>query len=334
MPYRAFVITLLVILSLPVLAVSSEPPKAPVAPGRPVQFIDVSTLIFDQAEIEEQFKCFDATVRRFVTPDFKYKPYRLRGNFVIAEWTKGSELGSNLGFPASGTPSTDLHKIHIDTIVVPPPPRDGVEIEVTNNPSRAKGAFIGVTFVSCDPDVWCISWSYRNVNGRQAVTGSDWHIYFFRWDPAIAKRMVPYRPLENPRERISLPLRGYSVSASPVNIRREVSLMKDFFRHIRSATAMREAYLADLEQLEAGVLEELREHRAKKYVSNEAVSNEPPGGYNVPLTEDEEAVELAKANKYFATQRKLMEDHYETLYATFRKSFPVENLWPELIENR
>ena len=113
-----------------------------------------------------------------------------------------------------------------------------------------------------DPDRWCLTMSYRNMEPKQGVVGSGWQLRFFRWDPARLKQVIPFRAREETRERINLPLAGYDVAHKQVTLPLELSLDEQFRRHLRSADALRDAYVTDLDRLEAFALAVLREHRA------------------------------------------------------------------------
>lgn len=128
-----------------------------------------------------------------------------------------------------------------------------------------------------------------------------------------------------------LPITGYAVGDSAVGLFNEQALPQNFGRQVRSAEAMRDAYIADLAELEKRTVALIQSHKAQKKVYGKYQGGGIPPDHTLqPLTPEEEKEELAKAKRYFADQAMLMRDNHQAMYAAWRKSFPIEDCWPEL----
>ena len=127
-----------------------------------------------------------------------------------------------------------------------------------------------------------------------------------------------------------MPLRSYDVRDSRVDLPSDAQVKDSFLRYVRSADALRDAYLADLAELERRAVAQIDEHQAKKNVIVRYRGSLPPETRLDPLTADEERDARARAKEYFATQAQFMRDRHRVLYAALRKSFPLEKCWPEL----
>jgi hypothetical protein len=300
----------------PALALKGEEAEeAPEVGPRPA--LDVASLKFDRPELRQRFLDFDAAARRFAADvgGFAHRPYRQGGNFITAVWAKNADPDLPIALRGGGPPK-EVHRIRVDTIVVPFP--------------QAKAAGLGVELVAPGPDGWCVSFRYREATLQQ-VMGSGWGVTLYRWDPAKYGKLVPFRPQEQAKERLTLPLWGHAVADSGVQVGGRRPVEEDFLRHARSAAAMRDAYLADLAELEGLVAAFVADHKAQKKVYEEKYNGPgAPPHRLVALTAEEEAAELAKAKAHFAAQAKLMRDHHEAAYAAWRRSFPLERCWPQL----
>jgi hypothetical protein len=302
--------------NVPVIAIDSL--KLDGGKERPkpnVQAVAIDSLKFDTPELQKRFKEFDTAARQFAGKDFDYQPPQLGGNFVQEVWAKGIGFTEPCELRGPREAFKGIHRISVDTIVVPFP--------------QAKAAAVAVVVVAPDPNSWCVLFAYRE-STHQEVTGPGWWITFYRWNPDRLGS-VPFLFYDQAKERITLPIRNYSVRDSGVGLSAPPSILEDFVQHARSARAMRDVYLANLAQLEKLARAFIQEHKAQKKVyDKDTGSGLPPLSHLEPLTAEEEKEELAKAKQFFSAQTKFMEDHHEALYAAWRKSFPLENCWPEV----
>jgi hypothetical protein len=278
--------------------------------------VAIDSLKFDTAELEKRFKGFDTAARQFAGTGFDYQPPQLGGNFVRVVWAKGIGFTEPCELRGPRESLKGIHRIKVDTIVFPFP--------------QAKAAAVVVEVVPSDPNRWCVLFVYREATHQQ-VTGPGWWITFFRWNPDRLGAVLPFRPYDEAKERITVPIRNYGIRDSYVSLSAQPSVPDEFVHHVRSARAMRDAYLADLARLEELARAFIREHKAQKKVRDRDSGRGLPPLYRLePLTAEEEQEELAKAKQFFSAQAKFMGDHHEALYAAWRKSFPVESCWPEL----
>lgn len=284
-------------------------------PGSGGQVIEIDSLKFDTAELKKRFTAFDDAARQFAGSEFDYRPYQKGGNFIEAVWAKGIGFTEPCVLRGSRESLKGIHRISVDTIVVPFP--------------RAKSAALGIEVVAPNPEDWCINFGYREAT-QQQVTDPGWMITFYRWNPARLG-IIPFRPLDQAKERITLPVRSYTVSDSKVEMRSELSIHDDFVRHFRSAEVMRDVCRADLARLEERVRAFIKGHKAQKRVYAQYEGGGLPPPYHLePLTAEEEEAQLVYSKRFFAAQAKLMRDHHKAMYALLRKSFPFERCWLEL----
>lgn len=295
---------------------------------------DIDGLVFEPAELKQSFQSYTAVARRFCSNGFQQRPFRAGGNSIRAEWFKGAESRTEIFFPKGVPPNADIHRVVVQARCLPPPRREEQAVDPARPEPIARESLIAVTFVPSDPDEWCTTWGYTHLASSQGGTHVDWHIRFCRWNVALLKQVVPFRPLENVREDVSIPLRHYlGVDRRwGVAFNRAEPRCEDFFRRMESADAMLEAQLADLDRLEAEVTRQLDEGLATKFVPGEpsAPKGVPPRGERVALSDDELAAERTHVKAYFSAQRTVMQEHSAAMYATFRKSFPLEECLPEL----
>ena len=279
--------------------------------------VEIDSLHFDLLEHQQRFLSFDKTARAFANQDFEHRPYELLGSFVQAVWAKGIGFDEPCTLRGPRASNKDIHRITVDTIVTPVP-------------GRAKAAALRVEVIPADADKWCVYLYYREA-AKQNVTEPGWSILFFRWDPAKLG-IVPFRPQDNVKDRLEIPLLQYAISASDVHLPSKLSVNDSFLRYVRSADAMRDAFLADLAEVEKQAIAFLDAHKAMKKVYGESRGNLPPPEHLEPLTAREEKAERAKAKEYFAAQAQFMRAHHDEMYAALRKSFPLERCWKELTE--
>jgi hypothetical protein len=304
---------------LAVMAFAGCQPMAPAGNSPAGQAaLGVEDFKFSSPDMENRFRNFDTAARELCDASFSHQGYEQGGNFVSARWAKGADLKHPIQLTAPLAELRDVHRVHVDTIVVPFP--------------NAVSAALAVEHVSADPDQWSVALSYREAQ-RNGVTGPNWHIRFYRWDAARYRPKSAFRPEEQARDRVLLPTYGYSVADSNVSVRSELPMLEDFLRHVRSSESLRDAYLADLAALEAKAIALIESHAAVKSVS-EAYRGDglPPNRHSEPLTAAEEAAELQKAKDYFARQSDLMRTQHKEMYAALRAAFPLEKCWPELNE--
>ncbi|HEY1376852.1 MAG TPA: hypothetical protein VGF55_08655 [Gemmataceae bacterium] len=286
-------------------------PKPPAQPQPAAAPVPVDQLAFEDPKHRQRFFAFDKAVREFAGPGFDHRDYRRGGSFVRAAWAKGVALDPWLTL--RGRPPADVYRLEVDTIVVG---------------GRAKSAALTVETVRADPAQWSVYLYYREA-AEQNVTEPWWSIKFFRWDPSKLG-VMPFRPDEYVQERLDVPVRSYDVRDSRVELPPDARVKEGFLRYVRSADALRDAYLADLAELERRAVALIDEHRGKKRVIVRYRGSIPPETRLDSLTADEERDARALAKVHFAKQAQFMRDRHRVLYAALRKAFPLEKCWEEL----
>ena len=296
--------------------VNIEPARPEPPPDPQLKPVDINALVFSAPDVKHRFQALDKITREFVDgKGFEHRPYELGGNFVTAVWAKNTSFTLPTMLKGPRESFKDIHRISVETIVIGFP--------------NARSASVNAETVSADPEKWCVNVHYRE-GAPQPVTGAGWGILFYRWDPAKLGT-VPFRPYDQAKERISLPLDGYSVAATGVPLEKKREMHEDFLRHARSATSLRDVYLEDMARLEKDVIAFIEAHKARKRIFESSHrSNLPPKERSEPLTEQEEKAELAKAKKYFADQSELMRNHHVALHAAMLEAFPLQRVWLEL----
>jgi len=81
--------------------------------------------------------------------------------------------------------------------------------------------------------------------------------------------------------------------------------------------------------LESKKVQSIASHQEFKELPVTSHHGIPIGHPPVPLTAEEERVEMQKAKDHFAQQRELMRINYKEMYAALRAAFPIEKCWPE-----
>jgi hypothetical protein len=134
------------------------------------RLVNTAKLAFEQPELRTEFERYDAVARRFAHDRFEYEPYSMYGNFVQAHWTKGPKRPryGHIEFADGMPPAEDIHRITVQTLVVPPELQAGNSEKPMKLP-RANNAAIGVTFVARDPDRWCVGWPDRRGTGGHEI---------------------------------------------------------------------------------------------------------------------------------------------------------------------
>lgn len=303
------------------------------APAGPATEYNVDALVFEPPELKQSFQTFTAVAREFCRDGFSHRPFRAGGNFISAQWTKGGDFGSDILFRKGAPQTEDVHQVFVTTRCLPAPPREGQAADPTRPDPVALESLIAVTFVPRDPKQWCVSWGYNHKPSRLGGTYGDWHVRFCRWDPARLDQPL-LRPLQDVREDVAIPLRLYSGIGRRwgAAFERPETRPDDFFRRMKSADAMRDAQLADLDRFEGDVLRRLDDGGVTKFVpTEESHDGMPPPGKQVPLTDIELAAERKQVKDYFAAQRTTIRDHCAAMYTAFRNSFPVEKCCPEFV---
>ena len=293
---------------------SAEPPPAAARPDRPI--FDIDSLRFENEQLRERFTNFDTTAKAFAKEGFEHRPYQLGGNFVTAVWSKGFDFTLPLLIRETRETFPGIHRIKVDTIVVPPP--------------EAKSAALDGEGVTKDPNYWSLTLNYREAT-QQGVTGPAWGIVFYRWDEEQLGRIFPFRPMERTKESLVIPPRYYVLGAGDVRGQRERPIDEDFLSFVQSAEEMRDVFLAELAKLEKGVRERIASGKVEKRVREKYRGDgRPPPSRLVALSAEELKEELVKAERHFAVQEKLMREHHKAMYAALRKSFPLERCWAGL----
>lgn len=308
--WRPLLLALLIVSD----AWSAEPP--PAAPGSDRPSVDIDSLRFANEPLRKRFTDFDATAKTFAKEGFQHRPYQLGGNFVTAVWAKGFDFTLPLLIRETRETFPGIHRIKVDTIVVPPP--------------EAKSAALEVEVVTKDPNDWSLMLMYREAT-QQGVTGPAWGIVFYRWDEEQLGHIFPFRPMERAKESLSIPPRYYVLGAGDVRGQRERPIDEDFVWFVQSAEGMRDAFLTELAKLEKGVRERIASGQVQKRVRGKYRGDgRPPPSRLVALSAEELKEEQVKAERHFAVQEKLMREHHKAMYAALRKSFPLERCWAGL----
>ncbi|MGC3970685.1 MAG: hypothetical protein QM775_26110 [Pirellulales bacterium] len=310
-----------------------------------MRYVDVTTLVFSEPEIEQEFRRLDEVAREFATDTHQFRSYRVGGNGVSGEWIRGARHDDDFFFRRGKLPTESMHDFTVTTHVMPPFPPVGVVIGVDGkpvppnpnppnpNPPRpiAHEAGFYAKKYSHEPGQWSASFGYCHVGRTGTIGSSRWGLRFFRWQPDDVGKVIPFRAAKNSRDVISMPL-FFQLDGNygTFSTRDDRPVREQFFRHVRSPEALRDAFLEDVDKFEARILGELREHKVTKFVADPSPRPQigPPPGRPMPISPEEEKAGIEKVTKHFARQRELMKDNYQELHALLLETFPMQKVWP------
>jgi hypothetical protein len=282
------------------------PLVAPTPTSTPLPVASLDELRFDDPETGRRFRALDACIQEIADNGWRTTGYRLIGNFYTSRWCRGDGARDDCQIASSTRNNRDQHVIELETFFYPSdyPQVFGLNLAALWVPER---------------DGWGASFYFSEGGGsfHGEGVGINFSLYETGHHEPSARVSVIGRLTYGPLETgIRLPPKGLSA-------REELAL------YLASPEALRDEGLAQIQALAARVDEALRTHQVTACDRGPYQGDgiEPPCTPR-PLTPDEEATELARAEAYFDEQQRLLRENYREMYAALMRAFPLDQCWP------
>ena len=260
-------------------------------------------LAFSSADLERRITELDRCISDLAGAGWTHVPYKQIGNFYEASWCRGAGARQNCAFAESSADNRDQHAIALYTLFYPRefPQVFGLGLNVRWVPS-AQGWGAGF---------------YFSEDGK-TIVGEGFGLDFFFYAAPTGK----------PKSTLHLGSGyGYAIRETKVQHTSGLPLREDLAQYLKSPEAMRDRGLMMLEALQAKVESTLQSHQASTCDYGPVRGNLPPICTPRPLTRAEEDQALAEAQASLGSQRQLLQDNYQELYATLLKAFPLDRCW-------
>ena len=157
----------------------------------------------------------------------------------------------------------------------------------------------------------------------EGVVGEGWSVMF-------SKYATPTGPPE-----VTVSLGGtysytiYGPDRTTFDHPSDLPLREDLALYLASPQEMRARGLTQLQALAQKVDTALKEHQVNTCDLGPYLGKGiPPACTPRPMTPEEEAAELARAEAYFAGQEQSLNSDYPEMYAAWMAAFPMDACWP------
>ncbi|MEW6265612.1 MAG: hypothetical protein AB1641_21270 [Thermodesulfobacteriota bacterium] len=257
-------------------------------------------LPFDHEATKRGFLALDSCLRGMVGPEWRHIPYHTGGNFYQAAWCRGPGARGDCVIAHDGPRRPDQHVLTLYTLFYGRQMREtfGLGLNVLYTPP---GRGIGCRIYFAE--------------GGRTIVGEGLSLGFFFYDE-------PGKPTSELELRASP---QYKVHETGVGALSELTLRQDLARFVESPASLRDHGLKKLEALLAKVKETIRSHKVMTCEFGPYKGDGvPPECRPRPLTPDEERQALARAEKDFADQMRLIKERYQELHQALLKAFPFD----------
>jgi len=282
------------------------PASAPSPTSQPIASVD--DLRFKDSETGQRFRGLDRCIKNIVDDSWHTTSYQLAGNFYTSNWCRGAGARSDCQIADATIDNRDQRVIELYTLFY----------------DQSYPEVFGLGFQS----LWVpksIGWgvSYYFAENGDSVVGDGWGVTFREY----------MTPTEQPKATVDL---GWNYSYTILGPNRttfeylsDLPMREDLALYLSAPEAMRDRGLVQIQALAKKVNTAINTHQVNTCDLGPYLGNGiPPACTPRPLTENEEADELARANVYFAEQEQLLRDHYQEMYAVWMAAFPFDQCWP------
>jgi len=279
----------------------------PVPTQTPLPIVGVSELQFTNPKTGERFRALDACIRGFTTQGWTATGYQLIGNFYEAHWCQGSGARQDCQIASSTENNPNQLVIDLATFFYP-----------TQYP-QVFGLSLAALWVPKEAG-WGVSF-YFNEDGGD-IQGNGASIGFSQYQSGITEPIAKVSVI-GPLMYSLLETSVTAPDTSGLSGREKLALA------LNSPEAMRDAALEAYQSLAAEVDADLRSGKITTCERGEYQNNGiQPACTPRPLTLAEQASELERATVYFANQQKLLDEHYQEMYAALFQAFPFHQCQP------
>lgn len=274
----------------------------PTATPQPVPRLD--QLIFDDPATEARFKALDQCTNEMMDANWRTSSYQLIGNFYESKWCAGSGARQDCQIAASTQDNRDQRAISLSTLFY-----------YDSLPN-----VFGLNFNSfwVPPTTgWGALFYFSEQGGN--IVGEGWGVTFRNYTEAAGEA----------KDSISLGSRyQYEIIPTTIEVTADASPRDDLANYLKSAEAMRDAGLKQLQALADKVIGSLQNHQITgcDYAPYQG-NGIPPACTPRRMTVEEESAEIQKARAYFDTQTRLLSGNYKDMYAAWMQSFPFDACW-------
>jgi hypothetical protein len=293
----------LVLLSM--LACYSDLFAPPVPSPTPQPVLSVDELQFKDPETGDRFHTLNRCIQDLVDDSWQTTSPRLLGNYYRLLWCRGSGTRDE----CQTADNRDQHSIELNTLFY----------------QQTYPEVFGLVFHSLwvpESTGWGASYSFAE--SGESMFGGGWSVTF-------SKYVTPSGPPEaivdlgwDYSYTIFGPERTTFKSSSDLPLREDLAL------YLSSPEEMRDRGLAQSQVLAQKVRTAINAHQVNTCDQGPYLGKGIPPACTIrPLTPEEEAVELARANAYFAAQELLLRTDYQGMYAAWMKAFPFDQCWPQ-----
>jgi len=290
---------------LVLLACSFFTPAAPDPTPLPVPRVD--QLRFKDPDTGRRFLDLDAAVRGLAAgAAWRTSGYRLGGNFYRSSWCSGAGAPADCQVSQSSFENLDQHVLDLYTLFY------------DQDFPQVFGLGFQAFWMPPGPG-WSASFSFAEGGG--SVVAQGWGVTFRQYQDGDP----------HPRALLSLgSSSSYPVYQSSIDDASALPLRQDLALYLSGPAAMRDQGRRMIEALAQKVKTEISAHRvAACDMQPYQGKGLPPQCKPRPMTAEEETAELARAQAYFAGQEKLLDDHYQEMYAAWINAFPFDRQWPK-----
>ncbi|MBI3170009.1 MAG: hypothetical protein HYZ22_16110 [Chloroflexi bacterium] len=159
---------------------------------------------------------------------------------------------------------------------------------------------------------------YFSEKGK-TIIGEGWSVTFNLYDNAA----------DPPAESVTLgDSFSYQIIQTTLQQNSDLPLREDLDIYLQDAESMRDRGIEQNQLFLADVQAKLNKHEITACDWSQYQGGRiPPVCTPRPMTADEEAAELNKAQIFFDGQIRLLQENYEEMYAAWMTAFPFETCW-------
>jgi hypothetical protein len=295
---------------LSVLACHSNPfvvdiASAPTA--RPT--VSVDELQFNDPETSQRFRTLDRCIQDIVDDTWQEIPYHLGGNFHKSRWCRGTGTRNECQIASGSRDNRDQQIFNLYTLFY------------SHSYPEVFGLGFHLRWVP-ESTGWGVSFGFDENGG--SVVGEGWGVNFYEY----------VNPTGAPEATVHLGS-GYSYtifgSNTETHFRQfsDLPLREDLAIYLSGSEAMRDRGLAQNQALAQKVITAINTHQVNTCDLGPYLGDGiPPQCTPRPLTPEEEAEELVRAEAYFAEQELLLRNHHREMYNAWMITFPFDECWP------
>jgi len=262
-------------------------------------------LNFQDPETGQHFVSLNQCINTIIDANWTAIPYQLYGNFYRSNWCHGTGATSDCRIASSTVDNRDLHVLSLYTLIYP------------QEYSAAFGLGLDALWVPAETG-WGAHFSFSENGG--GIVGDHWGVRFDKYTPL---------PDQIESTAVLWSQDQYQIQETLVAYSFDLPLRDDLALYLKSAEAMRNRRLEQIQALAQKVKTTIETHQASICDKGPYLNNGiPPVCTPRSLTPKEETEELLKAEKFFSDEEQILDENYQELYIAWMKAFPMDQCWP------